>query len=922
VVGRPALARISTLGAVAVVVVTGAWLQFQFGGPRVTEASDDLVEWAAAWLAAGSCLWAWRRGEPQLRGLWAFVGSAALAWGAGEAVWTYYEVGLGRHVPFPSLADVGFLAAVPLIVAALLAFPLAPLGSVGRVRALLDGALVASATLFVSWATVLGPMYRTHQGGRFTQALSLAYPLGDLVIVVVVLCVAASAARQNWVALGFVGGGVLAMAVSDSMFAYLSQSSQYGVGNTLDVGWTAGFLSIALAPIWSRNMSVLPSPADRPSRLGVLVPYVPAVGALSLAVLRWTRHQHLEPFLVGNGVVLVLVLVCRQWLALFDNVSLSHRLAAKAAVQGRELERQDARFAALVQRSTDLTTIVSADGTIVYQSPSSLALLGWPPAELNGRSFREIVHADDAPAWLRALSQLTRNPAGETTTDWRLRHKDGRYVHAESRVANLLDDPNIDGIVINSRDVSERKRLENELRHQAVHDPLTGLPNRTLLYDRIEHALALHRREQRNLAVLFLDLDDFKSVNDRLGHAAGDEMLREVARRLQSVVREADTVARLGGDEFAVVLDGTLTAADAVDTADRILDVFKTPFVLTGSEAFGHASIGISVTDGDAVDAAGLLQEADIAMYAAKASGKGRRETYRQGMHERVIDDLHLAADLQHALQHGELAVLYQPIVALSTGTMSGVEALMRWHHRTRGLITPNAFIHLAESSGLIVPMGRWLLGQACRDIRSWRDLGAGPRLQLSINLSARQLEDSQLVSDVASALSQSQLEPSQLTLEITETVLMSNLDSSRSILNELKALGVRLAIDDFGTGYSSLSYLRQLPVDELKIDRSFISAMSESEASASLVRTILKLAEDFQLTTVAEGVETADQLEALRADSCELGQGYLFARPQPEEQLRRGLQNGELSWQRQVHADSPPDRAGSEVAAGVARSR
>jgi diguanylate cyclase (GGDEF)-like protein/PAS domain S-box-containing protein len=886
-----------SLAALCFAVLSLIWVRFQLGGAGVAQAYDDIAEWASAWLAAGACLWARRRSQPRLRRFWALVGASAFTWGAGEVVWIYYEVGVGSQLPFPSLADVGFLAAAPLIVAALFAFPLAPLHSVARIRMLLDGAILAAAILFAGWAVVLGPAYRSNHDGVFVKGLTLAYPVSDLVTVVVVLCVAARAGRSAWRLLGLVGGGVLALAISDSAFAYLTQGGGYGLGNTLDVGWIVGYLLIALTPFWTHDVSERTFPVERPSRIGVIIPYVPVAGALSITLVYAFGHRELGSFLLVNGIVLVILLSSRQLLALLDNVSLGHRLAAKTEVQGRELVRQDARFAALVRRSTDLTTIVAADGNIVYQSPSSFVLLGLASGQLTGRNFQELLHPDDAQAWLHALGQVTRHPAGETLTDWRLRHQDGRYVDTESRVANLLDDPSVEGILINTRDVSERKRLEHELRSQAVHDPLTGLANRTLLTDRLERALALQARDSHSLAVLFVDIDDFKSVNDSRGHAAGDELLREVARRLESVVRTADTVARIGGDEFVIVLDGTISAADADGTTNRILDLFKQSFLVAGDETFSSASIGIAVADAGTTDAASLLQEADIAMYAAKASGKGRRETYRKGMRERVIDQLQLGADLRQAVERNELAVVYQPIVDLASGTMIGVEALMRWQHPVRGLLNPDAFIPLAETSGLIVPIGRRLLGQASRDLRGWQGLGTGPALKLNVNLSARQLVDPELVADLAASLSTSQLEPSRLTLEITETTLMRNFEALRSVFTDVKALGVKLAIDDFGTGYSSLSYLRQLPVDEIKIDRSFITAMSESSESANLVRTILQLAEDFHLTTIAEGVETARQLDQLRAAGCELAQAYLFAHPVSALQIRQGLRSGRFAW-------------------------
>ena len=820
-----------------------------------------------------------------MRRFWALLGASVFVWGAGQAVWSYYEVMLGRQVPSPSLADVGFLSAVPLMVGALLVFPVPPVRSLARAVMLLDGGAVAASTLFVSWGLVLGPLYRSHQGDVLAQVVTLAYPAGDVLIVIVLLSVAVRASRSAWIPLAFVASGVLGQAFSDSAFAYLSQSGSYGFGLNVDIGWILAFTLIALAPIWTGETEVRRVSASSSSRIGLLVPYIPVAGALAVATGYLVTGRNLGAVLFATAIIAAVVLGCRQLAALFDSVSLG--------------SEQAARFAALVQRSSDLTTIVSDGGTILYQSPSSLALLGRPPERLTGRPFAEFVHADDAPAFFRMLAQVTSRPGGEATGEWRLRHQSGRYVEVESRLVNVFEDPSVRGVTINSRDISERKALEDELRIQAVHDPLTGLPNRTLLNDRLERLLTLQKRDadHHDLAVLFVDLDDFKSVNEGLGHAAGDELLREVARRLLAAVRSSDTVARTGGDEFAVVLDSTFSASHTDDTTDRILDIFNHPFLLADKEHVNQASVGITVSSGETTDAARLLQEADIAMHAAKVSGKGRRETYKPGMRELVVDQLQLAADLRHAVERRELVVFYQPIVDARTGVMNGVEALMRWQHPTRGLLTPAKFIPMAEASGLIIPMGRWLLRQACQDLRSWDHLADTPPLRLNVNLAAPQLGDPDLIDDVANALSDSQLEPGRLMLEITETVLLRDYDAAMTVFAGLRKLGVELAIDDFGTGYSSLSYLRQLPVDEIKIDRSFITPITESEQAAKLVHTIIQLADDLHLRTVAEGVEKEEQLSQLRTTKCELVQGYLFAVPLSEQQIRHGLQHGELSW-------------------------
>jgi diguanylate cyclase (GGDEF)-like protein/PAS domain S-box-containing protein len=890
----------AALAAFVFAGVSYVWMHFRLGGSTVALDYDDVVEWACAWLAAGTCIWVSRRGDARMRRFWTLVGASALAWGAGQAVWVYYEVIAGGQVPSPGLDDVGFLLAVPLMVAALLAFPLADARRLTRSVMLLDGALVGAATLFVSWALVLGPLYRAHQGGAFAQAVTLAYPASDVLIVVVLVSVAARVSRSALRPLGFVGAGVLALAFSDSAYAYLSQSGGYGSGLNVDIGWIVGFLLLALAPIWTSEAAARKVSAGRAGRLGLVLPYVPVAGGMAVAMAYLVSGRQLGSFLFADGLVVVVVLVGRQLLALRDSVSFSNEQAA--------------RFAALVQRSSDLTTIVAADGTIVYQSPSSATLLGRPAKQLEGRRFQELVHPDDAAAFLRALDRLTTHAGGETTSDWRLRHLDGHYIDAESRAVNLLADPNVRGVTINSRDISERRRLEEELRDQAVHDPLTGLANRTLLNDRLGHALAQRRRDHRDIAVLYVDLDDLKDVNDSLGHAAGDELLQEVARRLQSVVRAVDTVARLGGDEFAIVLDG-ISPANTTATADRILDTFKKPFLLDGTQHMKHSSVGIAITDSETTDAQRFLQQADTAMYAAKTSGKGRWETYRHGMHEQVLDHLQLLADLQHAVERDELAVFYQPIIALATETMVGVEALMRWQHPTRGLLAPGAFIPAAETSGLIVAMGHWLLRQACHDVRSWQHLRVDPPLKLNVNLSARQLEDPRLIADVADALAESHLEPSRLTLEITETAVLGDFNAAMAVLKQLNALGVQLAIDDFGTGYSSLSYLRQLPVQEVKIDQSFIKAMAENDESSNLVRTVIQLADDFHLNTVAEGVETLAQLEQLRDTDCVCVQGYLFAQPISGEDFREELESGTLNWPVPATARKPAVPVAKETA-------
>jgi diguanylate cyclase (GGDEF)-like protein/PAS domain S-box-containing protein len=437
------------------------------------------------------------------------------------------------------------------------------------------------------------------------------------------------------------------------------------------------------------------------------------------------------------------------------------------------------------------------------------------------------------------------------------------------------------GRVWSFRDITEQKRLEQELAHQAFHDSLTGLANQALFRDRVGHALARSTRQGGRTAVLFLDLDNFKRVNDSLGHTAGDELLASVAARLRACLRLSDTPARLGGDEFAVLLEDVVTEAEATMVADRIIESLRLPFGRGAErEVFISASIGIAFPSaGTSADQ--LLSEADLAMYTAKRRGKGRSEVYRTDMHDAIVDRLELEADLRRGLERGELVAHYQPIMSLTSGAITGVEALVRWTHPSRGPMQPDSFIPLAEESGLVVELGRQMLTAACAQVAAW-----GGDLSVSVNVSPRQLADDALLDHVREALAGSGLAPHALVLEITETAMMQDTEATIEKLTALKALGVRVAIDDFGTGYSSLSYLQRFPVDLLKIDRSFVSTLDGGDDEGSLAGTIITLARTLRLRAVAEGVETEDQASALAALGCELAQGYLFAKPADGETI------------------------------------
>jgi diguanylate cyclase (GGDEF)-like protein/PAS domain S-box-containing protein len=575
----------------------------------------------------------------------------------------------------------------------------------------------------------------------------------------------------------------------------------------------------------------------------------------------------------GVGALLVVVM----WV-----VVAARRRRERAETEERVLRDSEERLRVLQAHSSDMVTVISPDTTVLYQAGSVEATLGRRAHELLGARLVECVHPDDVPSLMRLCET-----ADGARQELRLRRSDDTYCACEAMATSLLDHPSWGGIVLNIRDVSERKALEGRLRHQAFHDGLTGLANRALFTDRLEHALTRAQRTEETIAVLLIDLDDFKSVNDTLGHAIGDVLLREVAGRLRDSIRSADTIARLGGDEFAVILEACGDSdGNGEQAAMRILDALDEPVELAGRALNVAASIGVARAEPGGCAAEQLVRDADVAMYSAKAAGKGGWTAYRPEQHRVIQDRLQLKADLASAVTAGDQFELhYQPIVALDSGAIVGFEALVRWNHPTRGMIAPNDFIPLAEETLAIVPIGRWVLREACRQGRRWLD-ASGRDLTFAVNVSARQLDADCLIDDVRAALDESDLEPERLVIEVTESELMTNIERAVTTLAALRELGVRIAIDDFGTGYSSLSQLQSLPVDILKVDRVFAGKLRENSHDAGLLRAVLEIGESLQLSTIAEGIETPQQWEELKALDCPLGQGYLFAKPMPDVQV------------------------------------
>jgi diguanylate cyclase (GGDEF)-like protein/PAS domain S-box-containing protein len=521
-------------------------------------------------------------------------------------------------------------------------------------------------------------------------------------------------------------------------------------------------------------------------------------------------------------------------------------------------------------------------------------LFGYLPGQLEGTLSAEIVHPDDLLHTREWFAHLARSAGGTVARlDARLRRADGAWRHVEVVGANLLHDPDLRGLVLNAHDVTDRKVLQDQLSHQAFHDPLTGLANRALFRDRVDHAIARGQRNGRAIALFLVDLDNFKLVNDGLGHRSGDELLVTLAGRLRDELRPSDTVARLGGDEFVVLVEDDVTEITAAGVAERIIEAIRREVRVGDEDLVVSASVGVAILKiqgpgrDDRSDAEELLRDADLAMYAAKGAGRNRYAIFDPAMHAELMDEVRQRAELERALVDGQFVVHYQPIVELAGGRLVGVEALVRWDHPDRGLIGPGGFIPLAESTGLIVALGRWVLREACSQLARWR--AAYPQaadVYMSVNLSARQFQAAGLVEDVAAAIADARVPAGNVTLELTESLLMRDTAATAEALGALKALGVRLAVDDFGTGYSALGYLKRFPVDILKIDKSFVDGVATNPEDAALAQTIVQLGHTLNLQTLAEGIESADQSSQLEALGCRYGQGYLFARPTAPDEV------------------------------------
>ncbi|MEO8422790.1 MAG: EAL domain-containing protein [Actinomycetota bacterium] len=594
------------------------------------------------------------------------------------------------------------------------------------------------------------------------------------------------------------------------------------------------------------------------------------------------------------GSILTLILGGLFLVLMFRRVERARRRLIASEVKETAVRGSERRFESLMSESSDLVTVLDRDGRVTFQSSSIERMLGWTVEDVVGHNIRDFLDPGDADNVFAVLEQAGLSPDSQRSVDFRMRRSDGGMLSVEAVVIGRYDDPDIAGCLLNIRDQSERLILEEALRHQAFHDPLTALPNRALFEDRLAHAFDRTARRGHSLCLLLADLDDFKDINDTYGHALGDAVLIEVAERLRRAVRAEDTIARLGGDEFAVLIEEMKSEHDGSRAAQRIIEALADPVVVGDVEVFAHASIGIALGSaaGGGRETTGqltgqLLIDADLAMYEAKRQGRRGFQFYSSSMQEGIKERMAMRSDIERGLSRGEFLLHYQPIVSIETGTVVGAEALVRWQHPDRGLVPPMEFIPLAEQTGLIIDIGHWVLAEACREAAGWGLGTGGSAPYVSVNVSGSQLQQPGFVQEVRDVLSETGFPPARLVLEVTESALIQDSEGNVLKLEQLRETDIRLAIDDFGTGYSSLSYLRQFNLDILKIDKSFIDALGRDSKGSALVAAMVAMGTSLSMEVVAEGIEDSGQLEDLRTLHCDLGQGYLFSKPVPAVALR-----------------------------------
>ncbi|MEO3843987.1 EAL domain-containing protein [Streptomyces sp. CNZ287] len=895
---------------------TGAALGW--GSSRIALIMGDFGLSAAAFAAAFSCLYYARIRQGRFRPAWLMFGVSSAMAGIGNGIWGWYEVVLRRPLPEVSVADFFFLLFAPPAVIGLLVLARRPVSRAGWICLGLDTWLIGGSLLTISWTLALA-----HAAGDDESvprvALSLAYPLLDIVLVSMVLALHFRRTAAGRSAINTAIGALVLTVLCDALFTSPLLQEQYRSGQLLDAGWFAGSVLLAYAPWVGRAEEA--EEAEEPGQkergrpiaghIGALAPYL-AAGVCTLGILYNLLDGHsVDRVVLMTACTVVLALVVRQAIMLLDNISLTQELAQK-----------ENHFRSLVQGSSDVIMIAAPSGVLRYVSPAAQGVYGTDPEELVGCELAGLIHPDDLGRVLHEVRRfLSAPPGGARSIRIECRFRAGRgrrgarageggygedgWLNVESTVNRHHN-----GLIFNSRDVTERVRLQAQLQHSASHDALTDLPNRALFTERVGHALGGRRAGDANAAVLFIDLDGFKAVNDTVGHAAGDELLIQAGRRLQESIRSGDSAARLGGDEFAVLLVGGAAGENRSDgagrerrtreVADRLRVRLSEPYTAGGVEVRVAASIGVAFAEPGSTPAE-LMRNADLAMYRAKQAGKARVELYAPQMQAEVVRRIEMANRLRSALDDGQFTLVHQPVVELSSGRLAALSAQPRWRSAQGIVHTPAEFMQGPPDTGgrgsgqdraRTAELARWLLEATVEQAAARYEAGMG--IPVTVRMSAARLTDRSMSPQLVEALLMRHgLPPGALTIEVADSDARAGMDELERRLVALRRLGVRIALDGFGSGHAAIAALRRLPVDVLKLDRGLVDGLAESPRLRAIAAGMIGIAGELGLDSTAEGVDLPEQAEVLRALGCRHAQGMAYCEPLEEERVRDALALG-----------------------------
>ncbi|OPF72612.1 GGDEF domain-containing protein [Streptomyces antioxidans] len=877
-----------------------------WGSSQLALIMGDFGLSAAAFAAAASCLWHGRRHAGRLRPAWLlFAASSAMA-GLGNAVWGWYEVVLGRPVPSPSVADFCFLLFAPPAIVGMLVLAKRPTSRARWICLGLDAWLIAGSLVTLSWSLALAHTGEFDADGASVArgALSLAYPLLDIVLVSMVIVLHFRRSSGNRSAINTAIAAFAFTVLCDALFTSPLLREHYRSGQILDAGWFAGSALLAYAPWVARREAAQDPPPVRRSpqqqsvpiagSLAALAPYLAAAVCTLGVLFNVMDGRPIDGVVLFTACAVVLALVVRQAIMLMDNIRLTQELAQK-----------ESHFRSLVQSSSDVIMIAAPTGILRYVSPAASGVYGRDAEELEGSELASLIHPEDLGSVVHEVRRfLAASPGEEPTTriECRFRSGSGDWLNVESTINRHHG-----GLIFNSRDVTERVRLQAQLQHNAEHDPLTDLPNRALFTRRVAHAVAGRRRTDAGTAVLFIDLDGFKAVNDTVGHHAGDELLVQAARRLQESVRSGsgDCAARLGGDEFAALILGNgegeagTREQRIMEIADRLRLRLSQPYrVESGTEVRVAASIGVAFAEPGTSPGA-LMRNADLAMYRAKAAGKNRVELYAPQMQAEVARRAEVATRLRAALHDGEFVLLHQPVVELTSGRITAVAAQARWRSAQGILFTPAEFLRVAdngrgsgEDTARTAELSHWMLEAAVEQAAQRRR--DGHPVPVCVRLPASRLVDKSMPPKaVETLLARHGLPSGSLILELTDSDPRVPLDELEHRLGALRRLGVRIALDGFGSGYAAIRALRRLPIDVLKLDPGLVEGVVESSRLHKITAGLLRIAGDLGMQSIAEGVELPEQIVTLRGMGCTHAQGAAFSGPLDEHRLRRALLRG-----------------------------